>query len=128
MPSQYLRDDARRLITVVITEPYAVEDICMFIDRQMAEETWAYAMLYDLRVPMTIEADSQHIADHIRAVGGGRARGPVGIAIRATPEQFRRGLHYSEMTRKLETVEVLLSQAHVDEWLARNAPRRKNRD
>jgi hypothetical protein len=125
MPSRYVRDDARRLITVTITEPYAVEDICLFIDRQAAEGTWEYATLYDLRVPMSIEADSQHIADHIRAVGGGRARGPVGIAIRATPEQFRRGLSYTEMTRKLETVEVLLNAAHVDDWLVRNAPQRR---
>jgi hypothetical protein len=125
MATAYERDDNRRLITVTITEPYAVEDVCAVIDRQVAEDTWEYAMLYDLHVPIAVEADSQHIADHIRIVGGGRARGPVGIAIRATPEQFRRGLVYSEITRKLETVEVLLTPAQREDWLARNAPKRK---
>jgi hypothetical protein len=40
MPTQYERDDRRRLITVVVTNPYTVEDLFAVIDRQFAEGTW----------------------------------------------------------------------------------------
>jgi hypothetical protein len=52
MPITYERDDSRRLITVTVTEPYAVEDILGVIDRQAAEGTWMYALLYELHAPM----------------------------------------------------------------------------
>jgi hypothetical protein len=128
MPITYERDDERRLITVTVTEPYAVDDILGVIDRQAAEDTWHYAMLYDLRSPMSIPADSQQIANHVRAVGGGRERGPTGIAMSRQPEQFRRGLKYSELTRTIATVELLLTPAQVDDWLMRNARRRADRE
>ena len=124
MPIEYERDDQRRLITVTVTEPYTVADILGVIDRQAAEDTWAYAVLFDLQAPMAIPADSQHIADHVRAVGRGRERGPVGIAISRQPDQFRRGLTYAELSGKGATVEVLLTPAQVDDWLARHARRR----
>jgi hypothetical protein len=50
-----------RLIIATITEPYAVDDILGVIDRQAAEGTWAYAMLYDLRgaTHLNTEAEAQ---------------------------------------------------------------------
>ena len=125
MPIAYERDDSRRLITVTVTEPHSIEDVLGVIDRQMAEGTWGYAILYDLRSPMWIAADSQLIADHVKRVGAGRERGPVGIAVGASPEQFRRGLKYSELTRTIATVEVLLTTAQRDDWLARHSRPRK---
>src|ERR1700674_4937900 len=69
MPIVYERDDARRLITVTLTEPYAVEDIFGAIDRQAAEDTWDYAMLYDLRaVEVSTNADARQLADRVKAV------------------------------------------------------------
>ena len=49
MPIEYERDDQRRLIALTVTEPYAIDGILVAIDRQAAEDTWAYAILYDLR-------------------------------------------------------------------------------
>ena len=100
MPIVYDRDEKRRLITVTVTEPYGVADVLAVIDRQAAEEAWTYAMLYVLDAPMSIPADASDIADHVLAVGGGRPRGPTGIAIvRPTPEQFRRAAEYSGLPK-----------------------------
>jgi hypothetical protein len=122
MPIIYTRHAERRLITVTVTEPYTVEDIVGAIDRQAAEGAWEYAMLYDLRATtrLSTEGESMQIADYVTAVGRGLPRGPVGLAVRATPEQFRRRL-----TRNLTTIEVLLTTAQLDDWVARNAPHRK---
>jgi hypothetical protein len=124
MPIVYERDDRRRLITVTVTEPYSLDDIRGVIDRQAGEDTWWYAMLYDLRAvtDTSAEADLQQIADRVQAVGDGRARGPVGIAIRPRPALFVAGMMYTKLTKGLMTVEVLLTPKQIDAWLARNAP------
>ena len=130
MPIAYERDDQRRLITVTVTEPYSVDDILSAIDRQAAEDTWGYAMLYDLRAVTfaSTEADLQRMADRVKAVGGGRERGPVGAAVGARPEMFRMGLRYTELTRKLMNVEVLLTSTQIEGWMARNARRRSSHE
>jgi hypothetical protein len=45
----YQRDDRRRLITVRLTEPYSLDELLNQTDRQWAEHTWEYAVLYDSR-------------------------------------------------------------------------------
>ena len=122
MPTTYGRDDQRRLITVTVTEPYSIDEIINAIDRQAAENAWDYAMLYDLRsgAPMATESDLEQLAVHVKVVGSGHERGPVGLAIGAQPERHRWGFMYTELVRKLVTVEVLLTDAQVDGWLARN--------
>ena len=77
-------EDQRRLITVTVTEPYSVDDFLGVIDRQ-ADDTWQYAMLYDLRgtTQAPTEADLQRMADRVSDVGRGRDRGSVGLAIGA---------------------------------------------
>jgi hypothetical protein len=124
MPLEYERDDRLQLITVTVTEPYSVEDILNAIDRQYTEDTWGYAVLYNLRSQMTIATDSQQIADYVASVGQGRPRGPVGIAITGQPEQYRRGLRYSEVAKQTTRVEVLLTAAQLDDWLTRNTRHR----
>src|SRR6185436_15145151 len=110
MATTYERDDERRLITVTMVEPYSVDQVFGAIERQAAENTWDYAILYDLRgVTVPTEADLEQIAERVKTIGAGRARGPLGIVIAAKPEQFRLGLRYSELTKDLVTVEVLLT-------------------
>jgi hypothetical protein len=123
MPTVYERDDRRQLITVTVTEPFAVEELLDVIDRQSSEDTWEYAMLYDMR-SVTVapsENDLPRMAGRVREIGASRERGPVGVAIRARPALFLSGLMYAKLTRELMTVEVLLTQAQIDAWLARNA-------
>jgi hypothetical protein len=123
MPIAYQRDDRRRLITVTVTEPWSVDDISSVIDRQACEDTWEYALLYDLRTltDASTEADLQRIAERVTAIGGERERGPVGIAIRPRPALFLLGLMYSELLKDVVDVEVLLTAAQIDAWLRRNA-------
>ena len=124
MPIAYQRDDHRRLITVTVTEPYTVDDILGVIDRQTRENTWEYALFYDMQAvtETSTETDLQLIAERVKVVGGGRERGHVGIAIRARPALFLQGLMYAKLTREFVDVEVLLTAAQIDSWLARNAP------
>jgi hypothetical protein len=124
MPIAYQRDDQRRLITVTVTEPCSVDDISSVIDRQAGEDTWAYALLYDLRAmtDASTEADLQQLAERVKVAGGERERGPVGIAIRARPALFLLGLMYQKLIKEFVTVEMLLTAAQIDAWLVRNAP------
>jgi hypothetical protein len=124
MPIAYQRDDQCRLITVTVTQPYTVDDILGVIDRQAAENTWEYALLYDMRTvtEASTETDLQRMAERVKVVGSGRERGHVGIAIRARPALFLQGLMYANLTREFADVEVLLTAAQIDSWLARNAP------
>jgi hypothetical protein len=127
MPILYERDDQRRLIIATITEPYSVDDVLSVIDRQATEDTWQYAMLYDLRgaTHLNTEAEAQQIADHVKVMSARGARGPVAMAISANPEQFRQGVKFAEVTRNIVTLEVLLTAAQVEDWMARNAQRRQ---
>ena len=124
MPIAYQRDDQRRLITVTVTEPCSVDDISSVIDRQAGEDTWEYALLYDLRAmtDASTEVDLQQLAERVKVAGGERERGPVGIAIRARPALFLLGLMYTKLINEFVTVEVLLTSAQIDAWLVRNAP------
>jgi hypothetical protein len=125
MPHTYERDDDRRLITVKLIDPSSVDDILSAIDRQAAEDTWEYAMLYDLRSVSQLlsEAEVQTVADRVKGIGRGRVRGPVGIAIDVKPQWLRIGIRYSELTRTIHVVEVLLTAPQLDDWLARNTAR-----
>ena len=124
MPITYQHDDKRRLITVTMTEPCSVDEVSSVIDRQAGEDTWNYALLYDLRgmTDASTEAALQQIAERAKMVRGERERGPLGIAIRARPELFLLALMYSRLIKELMTVEVLLTAAQIDTWLLRNAP------
>jgi len=125
VPTTYVRDDERQLITVTVSTPYDTDDILRAIDRQAAEDTWGYAMLYDLRAQEWTPIDSPRVAAHVKTVAHGRERGPVGLAIGGKPQEFLHGLHYTALTRRVEIVEVLLTDAQLEDWLYRNAPRRK---
>jgi hypothetical protein len=123
MPIMYLSDEARRLITVTVTEPYSVDDILCAIDRQASEGKWEYAILYDQRglTQASADTDLEQIAERVRVAGQGRPRGPVGLAIRAHPQSFLVGLTYSKLTKEFMDVEVLLNEVQLESWLTRNS-------
>ena len=122
MPIEYDRNDDRRLITLTLTEPHSIDDFVGAIDRQAAENTWGYATLYDLRHAIHAPSDSdlQQMAQRITAIAPGQKRGRVGIAIAARPLLFLHFLTYAQLTKEFATVEVLLTAAQLDDWLARN--------
>src|SRR6476620_8644196 len=49
MPLSYERDDRRRRLVVVPSGTLTLEHGLEFLDRQAAEGTWSYAVLYDGR-------------------------------------------------------------------------------
>jgi hypothetical protein len=123
MPIAYQRNDQRRLITVTVTEPCSVDDISSVIDHQAGDDTWEYALLYDLRAmtDASTEADLQLLVERVKA-GGERERGPVGIAIRAQPALFLLGLMSARLIKEFVIVEVLLTAAQIESWLVRYSP------
>jgi hypothetical protein len=125
VPIVYGRDDQQRLITLTVTDPYSLDDVLSVIDRQAAEDTWGYAMLYDLQGAryLLTQADLKQIASRVQVVGAGRERGQVGMLVASAPDQFRMGMAYTSLIRDPERVEVLLTAAQRDDWLARNARR-----
>jgi hypothetical protein len=126
MPIRYERDDQRRLITATFTEPHSVNEVLEVIEQQMADNAWEYATLHDMRATIHLSTvdEARRITARVQALGGGRTRGPVGMAINRRPEQLREGLKFAEATKHIVTLEVLLTPAQLDDWLARNAQRR----
>jgi hypothetical protein len=128
MPTVYERDNDRRLITLTITEPYSVDDVINAIERQMAEDTWEYAMLYDMRATMrlsTIE-EARLITNCVQHLSGGRKRGPVAMAISGRPEQVRAGVEFARSNSGIAIPDILLTAMQLYDWTARNAPRRND--
>ena len=123
MPTAYQRDDERRLITVKITEPDSIADIIGVIDRQMAEDTWEYAMLYDMRGTTRLSTldETRQVAGHVQALSGRRRRGPVALVISAGPEQVEAGLEFAKLNREVALPDLLLTAMQLDDWVARRS-------
>ena len=127
MSLDYSRDDARRLIVVTASDtpqPVSVDETMAAIDRQWSEGTWDYALLYDFRGTAHVTTSEEAVAlqDHVKRIGLGRPRGPVGLAV-ASPDMVRRALHYSHLTSKIQEFELLVTKAQVDAWFARHVKR-----
>jgi hypothetical protein len=120
----YSRDDASRLIVVTasdIPQPVSVAETLAAIDRQWSEGTWDYALLYDYRGTshVTTPEEAELLQEHVKRVGLGKPRGPVGLAV-ATRDMVRRALLYSDLTRKSHEFELLITESQVEAWLARH--------
>jgi hypothetical protein len=127
VPIAYERDDERRLITVTMTEPVSIVELLGVIDRQDAENTWDYALLYDRRAMTTASTSAEfaQIIHHVRVLGGGRARGPVGVALQQEVTAIRATLANAESMVDALTFEILLTTPQLEDWLRRHAPPRQ---
>jgi hypothetical protein len=122
MPSDYKRDDDKRLITVTMTEPFSMADFIGVVERQAAEDTWSYALLYDLRSLETIKEASpmlQTFVDRLQVLGAGRTRGPIGVVVGRGSDKIRASVVKTRTEARLN-FEILVTDLQVDEWLARN--------
>jgi hypothetical protein len=85
-PYSYNRDDARRRVTVVARDELTRDDFMAILDRQVSENTWSYAVLYDLRdmshavVPADVDAIAARVYRYLMVHG---ARGPVAVVTTA---------------------------------------------
>jgi hypothetical protein len=127
MPVAYERDNDRRLITATLTEPASMVEYVSVVERQAAEETWDYALLYDLR-GLTIHAHSsvalQQFIDRVQSLGAGRARGPVAALLAPRPDIVRSTVMTTQLTTGRLNFELLLDDAQLAAWLLRSAPSR----
>jgi hypothetical protein len=93
----YLRDDIRRQITVTITGPARLGDLVSVVERQAAEGTWSYALLYD-ECTGTASLSANATRDFLAVVGRlMRAHGPSRAVamVCAAVEQFGMARMYS---------------------------------
>jgi hypothetical protein len=125
MVSHYERDDDRRLITATLTEPSSMADFVAVVERQATEDTWDYALLYDLR-GLSIHTDPsqqlQQFVDRVQSLGAGRARGPVAVIIAPRPDIVRSSAATAQVMRGRLNFEVLLDEEQLSAWLGRRRP------
>ena len=86
MPFQFVRDDAKRRITLTVTDPLTVADRIAAVERQLADDAWGYGLLIDARrmasfIPALSEmqAAGSRLAELVATHG---PRGPVAIVSR----------------------------------------------
>lgn len=126
MPVITSRDDTRRLLTVKVSDPWSVEELAVSIDRQLAEETWKYDTIYDLRGSshMPTEPDILWLVkqgDQYLALRG--QRGLVAVLIDRTA-QGKRQQQYAEYagTKNKVMLRVFGDESDARAWLD-SAPR-----
>ena len=83
MPFQYLRDDAKRRITLILSDPLTVAERIGAMEHQVADGTWRYGVLIDARRmgPFTPNlTDMQTVASRLaELIAEHGPRGPVAI-------------------------------------------------
>jgi hypothetical protein len=111
---------------VTVTEPISIQDILDAVERQAAEDTWSYALLYDLRgvvTPLSDDMKLGQLADRVQVLGAGRTRGPVAAAVPLRADMVRSGLFTTQRTAGRLSFEILVTPQQLQDWLARNTPR-----
>jgi hypothetical protein len=109
MPFQYVRDDAKRRITVILTDPLTVAERIAAVERQLADDAWRYGLIIDARsmlqfAPHTTEmrAVVERVGELVAAHG---PRGPVAIVSRHSGV-IGAGAIYNYFGRQKDSVEV----------------------
>jgi hypothetical protein len=121
MSLTYERDDVRRRITVITAGVVTGREILAMVDRQAAEGTWSYAMLYDAStVDSVASADEvrvleRHVAMLSRAYG---PRGAVAVLTRE-PAIFGMVRMYATLGESShQCVDVFRNPPDAERWLA----------
>ena len=120
MPITYERDDARRRITVTTIGIVGLDDMMAVIDRQAAEGTWQYGVLYDSRRVASVASQTdvraglKHVESLSRAHG---ARGPVAF-VTTMPAAYGMVRMYSTLAGQIQqAVEVFRDIGDAERWL-----------
>ncbi len=121
MPIAITRDDEQRRITVIVSDPWSVEEIAIAVDRQLAEQVWTYGTLYDLRgsnwvpseadVLWLVKRGQQQVARH-------GARGAVAVLLDGNNQAdlLRKYAEYGAEHSHL-TVGVFEDPSEARQWL-----------
>jgi hypothetical protein len=119
MPIQYVRDDVARRIRLTVTDPIAVVDMIASVERQLAENTWHYGLVVDMRAqsaeaaPGDIRMFSSRVGEMVAANG---PRGPIAIIARNASPIAGSQMHLVYGGKK-ESVEVFWDLDDGQRWL-----------
>lgn len=123
MPIVVNRDDERRRVTVAVSDPWSVEEVAVVSERQVAEQTWRYGTLYDLRGSTWVpsEPDMQWLAQRGQQLATRHgARGPVAVLVDAdASEQLaQRYAQYGRLRGGNDPIQIFRSASDAAEWLS----------
>ena len=86
MPVKYVRDDAKRRITLTASDPLTVEERIGAVEHQLADGAWSYGLIIDARSMASftpqlseMQAAASRLAELVDAHG---PRGPVALVSR----------------------------------------------
>ena len=120
MAIEYDRDDARRLVVLTGRGALVTSEILQVIERQRAEDTWSYGLLYDLR-RTTGHPDLADLRDIMSKVASyaasERTRGPVAV-LTTDPDVYSAACAYSALGRSKLRIEVFRELEEATRWLA----------
>lgn len=121
MPITYVRDDQRRRITVTTTGMVGLDELLAVVDRQAAEGTWRYGMLYDSRRVASVASQNEVRAGlkHVEALSRihGR-RGPVAF-VTTMPAAYGMVRMYSTLAgQQHQAVDAFRDIGDAERWLA----------
>jgi hypothetical protein len=117
------RDDARRRITVTVTQSVNLSDSVKFLQQLQREDTWTYSVLYDARGLPAVDVtsvDLQAVAAHVTsAAHDASPRGPVAV-VTEDPGLLAASAQYANLVRGAGIlVAAFPTIAAADEWLDR---------
>ena len=120
MPIRYELDDIFRRVIVTVQGPFLADDILAIMERQRAEHTWTYGILYDLR-GMTGEptiAELRELMSEAAELRQGEGpRGPVAL-LATEGALYARLCTYAALGRSTTlTIAVFRDRGEAEKWL-----------
>ncbi|MFN7918274.1 MAG: hypothetical protein U0Q55_23230 [Vicinamibacterales bacterium] len=122
MPIVVTRDDEQRRVTVMVSDPWSVEEVAVVSERQVTAGTWRYGTLYDLRGSTWVPSEPDMLwlvqrGQQLAARNG--ARGPVAVLIDAdAPAQVAQRYAQHGRRRSEESVQIFRVEAEALQWLS----------
>jgi hypothetical protein len=115
----YACDDERRRVRVTITGFVTLPELIAIVDRQAAEGTWTYGILYDLQSlaePPSLD-DTQALLAHVRQLASEHGRrGPVAFVARSA-DAVGTALMYAHRAGNDLQLETFWDTEDAERWL-----------
>lgn len=123
MPIVVNRDDQQRRVTVTVSDPWSVEEVAIASERQIAEQTWRYGTLYDLRGSTWVpsEPDMQWLAQRGQQLAARHgARGPVAVLVDASASELlaQRYAQYGRLRGDQDAIQIFRNEADALRWFS----------
>ncbi|PWT85395.1 MAG: hypothetical protein C5B57_02965 [Blastocatellia bacterium] len=121
MSLRYVRDDAHRRIRATLWDPVLPSEVRAISDHQIAEGTWHYSVLLDLREAIRApkrDAISNLVAHMQRLAGIHGQRGPV-ATVSTRPALFRMAHLYAILAQEAQlNVAAFRDITSAEQWLS----------